>query len=175
MFEDERAFVAAHFKDAARGHAVAEAWVEEARIVDAKLADHGEVGGHFCGAIGGDGDRLAADQDIKSAGIEDQLALVAVQLLPKIRDFVGADLGEGDDACRGLGAVADERRVFRRQVDGEAAAVVDQGRGVDKGVSAWRARRASSLSAAWPRRKRIWFRRRPGAIFTEKERGQISA
>jgi hypothetical protein len=54
VFEDEGRLVAAHLEHAACGHPMAEAGVEEARVVHPELADHGEVGGHFGGAVGRD-------------------------------------------------------------------------------------------------------------------------
>ncbi len=53
--------------------------------------------------------------------------------------------------------------------------VRDRGAPVTSGVRACSARSAASSSAAWPRRKRIWFSRCPGRTSTENERGQISA
>ena len=54
---------------------MAEAGVEEAGVVDAELADHREVGRHLGGVVGRHVHRLAADEDVEGAGVEDDPAV----------------------------------------------------------------------------------------------------
>ena len=112
VVEREGGLVAADLEDAARagaaGLGVAEAGVEEAGVVDAELADHGEVGGHLGGVVGGDVHRLAADEDVEGAGVEDDAAVAGGDRLPVVGRVVVADAVEVDEAGVRLGAVADE-------------------------------------------------------------------
>jgi hypothetical protein len=62
---------------------MAEAGVEEARVMHPELAHHGQIGRHLGGVIGRDMHRLAADEDIERAGVEDDLA-IAAHLFPEV-------------------------------------------------------------------------------------------
>jgi hypothetical protein len=54
---------------------MAEAGVEEARIVHPELAHRGVVGEHLGGVIGGHPDRLPRRQDVELARIQHQQAI----------------------------------------------------------------------------------------------------
>jgi hypothetical protein len=112
VFEDEGRLVATDLEHAARSRAArlgpAETGVEEARVMHAELPHHRHVGRHL-GRVGRrDRHRLAADEDVEGAGIEDDPAVHRVDLLPEVGGVVVADPVEIDDAGVGLGAVADE-------------------------------------------------------------------
>ena len=84
MFEHEGRLVAAHLEHAARagaaGRGVAEAGVEEAGVMHPELADHGEIGRHLGGIVGRDRHRLAADEDVEGAGVEDDAAVAWLRI-----------------------------------------------------------------------------------------------
>ena len=180
VVEGEGRLVAADLEHAARARAagagVAEARVEEAGVVDAELADHGEVGRHLGGVVGGDVHRLAADEDVEGAGVEDDPPVAGDDRLPELGRVVVADAVEVDEAGVRLRPVAGEAAALRVEVDREGEAAGDVRRPVDEAASAaLRARRSASESTAEPRRKRTWFSRIPGRTSTENERGEISA
>ena len=129
VVEREGGLVAADLEDAARagaaGAGVAEAGVEEAGVVDAELADHGEVGRHLGGVVGRDVHRLAADEDVEGAGVEDDAAVAGGDRLPVVGRVVVADAVEVDQAGVRLGAVADEVAAARLEVDREGEAAGD--------------------------------------------------
>ena len=62
--------------------------VEKACIMDAKFANHRQIGGHFGGVVRGDDDRFAADENIERAGVKDDPAGVCVHLFPVVRRVV---------------------------------------------------------------------------------------
>ena len=137
MFEHKGRLVAAdleHTLGALAACAPAKAGIKEARVVDAKFADHGDIGGHFGGMCGRDGDGFATDQDIKCAGVEDDPAVGAVDLFPEIGGGVVGEFAQINHACVRFGAVADEGAGCGAQVDGKAEAVGDNRGHVDDGA-----------------------------------------
>ena len=101
--------------------------------MDAEFANHRDVRGHFGGVVGWDGDRFAADEDVKGARIEDDPAGVSAHLFPEIFRVVVGQFGEVDDACVGFRAVADEGVAIGFQVDGKAKAAGNRGVAGDNG------------------------------------------
>ncbi len=75
VLQHEGRFVAAHFQHPARAGAAgsrpAETGIEEARVMHPELADHRQIGRHLGGVVGRDRHRLAADEDVEGAGVED--------------------------------------------------------------------------------------------------------
>jgi hypothetical protein len=74
---------------------MAETGVEKARVMHAEFAHHGDIGRHFGGAVGRDGHRLPADEDVEGTGIEDDVARAVgtfgADLFPEIGDVMGPD------------------------------------------------------------------------------------
>ena len=55
---------------------MAESRVKKTCVMHAKLADHGQIGGHFSGIFRRDRHSFAADQDVERAGIKDDLPIL---------------------------------------------------------------------------------------------------
>ncbi len=89
VFQDKWGFVAADLKHAARACAacfgLAKSGVEKACVMDAKFANHREIGGHFGGVVRGDDDRFAADENVERAWVKDDPAGVCAHLFPVVR------------------------------------------------------------------------------------------
>ena len=111
---------------------MAEARVEEARVMHPEFADHCKIRRHFCGAIRRDRHGFAADEDIEGAGVEDDAPFGGMDRLPEFGRVIMADAVEVDDTGMRLGAVADEVAGGGPEVDREAEAVVDDGLDVDE-------------------------------------------
>src|SRR5690606_24607193 len=105
----------------AAGGGVAEAWIEEAGIVDAELADERVEGRHLGGIERRDMHGLARDEDVELVRIEDQLvAATAEQRLPEIVDVVLVLAIDVDVGGVVLAAIADEPvRAGALEVDGK--------------------------------------------------------
>src|SRR5690606_11087794 len=123
-FEHERRLMAANLEDAARALAtcrvMAETGVEKARVMHAELAHHRKIGRHFGGVVRRDRHRLTRDENIKHAGIEDDAAILTMDLFPEIPRRVMADQVKVDYSGMGFGAVAGERAFGRAQIDAKA-------------------------------------------------------
>ncbi len=136
MLQSERRLVTAHLEHAARacatGFGPAETGVEEARVMHPELADHGEIGRHLGGMGGRNRHRLAADENVEGAGVENDAAGAGAQLLPELGRVVPAHAVEVDDRAVGLRAVADEGAIPRHQIDREAESFGDHRRRVDQ-------------------------------------------
>ena len=104
--------MAAHFKDAARsgttGCGMAKTGVEEAGVMHPEFPDHRQIGCHFCGIVGGNRHRLAADKDVEGPGVEDDAAVAGAKLFPEVGNRVVADPVKVDHPGMRLGAVADQ-------------------------------------------------------------------
>src|SRR5581483_8566186 len=92
VLEQERRLVAPHLEYASGADAVglrrAEAGVEEARVVDAELADRRVDRGHLGRLQHRDLDRVLGGEDVELAGIEQQLAAARLQRLPEVARVV---------------------------------------------------------------------------------------
>ena len=120
--------MAAHLEHAARPFArfgMAEAGIEEARVMHPEFADHGQVGGHFRRAGGRDGDRLATHEDVEGAGVQDDAARGGPDLFPIVHRVVVAQPVEVDHAGMRLGAIPHKVARGRFQIDREAQPVRD--------------------------------------------------
>ena len=124
MFQHERRLVAAHLQHAARpGTArrrMAETGVKKACVMHPKLTHHRQIGRHFGGIVGGNCHRLAADQNIKGAGVKDDAPLGRVDFLPEFRRRVMPDLVQIDHPGMRFGTVTDQIALIGAQVDREA-------------------------------------------------------
>ena len=117
------------------GTCIAEAGIEEARVMHAKLAHQRVEGHHLGGVIGRHLHRLFRGEDVELAGIENETALPArAHRLPEITDVITGAALDVDDPGVALGAVADQAiRTKPGEVDahGDAfahvgVAVIDQ-------------------------------------------------
>ena len=130
--------MAAHLQHPARPRSasggMAEAGIEEPRVMHPEFANHRQIGGHFGSIVRRDRHRLAADEDIESTGIKDDAPLTGAQLLPELRDRVVGDPVKVDHPGMGFGAVADKITMGGAQVDRKAKAFGNDGLACDQGV-----------------------------------------
>src|SRR5258707_3005177 len=102
-----------HFEHGARSLAasagIAEAGIEESRIVHAEFADQGIERHHFGGVIRRHLHGLLRGQDVELAGIEDEAAVrTRRDRLPEFIDRIAGAAVDIDHAGVALGAVANE-------------------------------------------------------------------
>src|SRR5271166_5832025 len=104
VLEQERHVAAANLEHRARGRApvraLAEAGIEEAGVMDPKLADRRVDRRHLGGEVRGNLNFLARSENVELVGIEDQAAVLAgVNRLPEILDSIAADAIDVDDVA----------------------------------------------------------------------------
>ena len=104
---------------------MAEAGVEEARVMDPELADHGVVGDHLGGVVGRHVDRLLGRQNVEVVGRQDHRVVASgVDRIPVLQRIVMVDLVDVDDVGVLARLVADQpgRRVAAQiDLDRQAA------------------------------------------------------
>src|SRR6267154_977661 len=113
VLEDERHFARAHFQHRARalpaGAGIAEAGIEEARIVHAEFADQRVERHHLRGVVRRNLHGFLRGQNVEFAGIENQAAVgPRGYRLPEFIDRIAAAAVDIDHAGVTLGSVADE-------------------------------------------------------------------
>src|SRR5277367_2271889 len=123
VLENERHFARAHFQYRTRtfaaGAGIAEAGIEEARIVHAEFADQRIERHHLGGVIRRHLDGFLGGQDVELTGIENEAAVgPRCNRLPEFVDGITAATVNIDHARVALGAVADKAAgLLAREID----------------------------------------------------------
>src|SRR5579884_3490379 len=131
VFEDERDLMRADLERCPRAvdfaRAVAEAGIEEARIVNAKLSDRRVERNHFCRILRGDPHLFARSEDVEIFRIENQRsALIAANRIPEFFRIVMVQFRKIDQRRMPSRAIPDHRRAIdARQIHGQSQAVLD--------------------------------------------------
>ena len=124
ILDHEGHVVGAHFEDRARaaaaGLVMAEAGVEEPRIVGAELADERIVGHHLGGMVGRYAHRFLRRQDVEVVGVQDHPAAGEPRnRLPEVLGLVTADHVDVDHAGMALRLPAHQAFAVAGKVDRE--------------------------------------------------------
>ena len=132
MLEQEGAFVAAHLQHTARGCAMAETGIKEARVMHAEFADHCQIGGHFGGIIWWNVNGFAADENVESTGIKDHAPIARRNRFPELGRVMLANAVKINDA--GMGLCAPSRRLPVRwlKIHGKGQPPRDRGSAIDQ-------------------------------------------
>ena len=106
---------------------IAEAWIEEPRVVDSKFPHRRIVGDHGCGKAGRHPDALFRGQNVELIRIEDECAVLgAPDGVPEIQRLVKIGLAQIDQRGVPLGAVAHDLTVGRSmQIDRQPQSTFD--------------------------------------------------
>ena len=130
--------MATHFENAARllptVSRTSETWIEEAGVMNPKLPDHRVERNHFGRADRRNVHRLAADEDVKSSGIQNDSTLFRIHRLPEFRRVIVIDLAQVDQARVGLDPVTCSQIIVRQKVDREFKAFVNSRSAIDKAI-----------------------------------------
>src|SRR3984957_18215706 len=122
VLQQERHIAAPHFQDRPSGwapvSALPEAWIEEARIMNAKLPNRRIDRRHFRCKVRGYLDALPRSQNVELVGIEDQAPVLAgANRLPEMFDGVAAQAVNVDDVAVLDRLVADDRLAQTSKID----------------------------------------------------------
>src|SRR6202790_1639529 len=133
VLEDEwhlaRAYLQYRARTLAAGAGIAEARIEEARVMHAEFADQRIERHHLRGVIRRHLDGLFRGQNVELAGIENEAAVGPRRYrLPELIDRIAAAAVDIDHAGVPLGAIADEALgILAREVDAQRHAVGEIG------------------------------------------------
>jgi len=88
--------------------------------MDAKFADHCQIGRHFGRAKWWNNNGFAADKNVECTGVKDDPAFVGMHLFPVFGGVVVIEFRKINDTGVRFGAVSDKRACRGLQIDGKA-------------------------------------------------------
>src|SRR5210317_1286057 len=107
------------------GGGMAESRVKKTCVMHAKLADHGQIGGHFSGIFRRYRHGLLAHQYVERPRVQYNLLILRANFFPKISWIIGVNFAKIDHAGMRFGAIAYEAVATGAEVHREPKPILD--------------------------------------------------